>query len=229
LTCLEEISVSHTAVVIVCLPKATATDQLAATAIARLASATPLGTASLAGHFPVATRLRRRSLVQPWHDTAAGGPVRLLDLDAMRASARNASWYRWHIWQHVVEGTRPAQPYWHFLDRHRDDPARYSLAKAQRQYLAQPRIAAMRTYNALPNKVLTVPTGDLEAFQTGPHAYAHLGALAAVPATGMLTIDGRYLTTNSGRHADRLSYLDSAQAELTKLHTRDHLVALATS
>ena len=220
---------SHTAVVIVCLPKATPTDQLAATAIARLGSANPLAIASPAGHFPVSTRLRRGSLVQPWHDTAAGGPIRLLDLDAMRMNARNASWYRWHIWQRVVEGTRPAQPYWHFLDRHRDDTAKYSLAKAQRHYLAQPRVAAMRTYNALPNKVLAVPTGDLEAFQTGPHAYAHLGALAAVPATGMLTLDGRYLAASSGRLADLLSYLDSAQAELTKLHTRDHLVALAPS
>jgi hypothetical protein len=221
--------VPNTAVVIVCLPKATATDQLAATAIARLGSTTPLTNASLAGHFPVSTRLRRGSLVQPWHDTAAGGPVRLLDLDAMRTAARNAHWYRWHIWQRVVDGTRPAQPYWHFLDRHRDDPARYSLTKVQRQYLAQPRVAAMRTYNALPNKVLTVSTGDLEAFQAGAHAYAHLGLLAAVPAAGVVTLDGRYLAATSGRLADRLSYLDSAQVELTKLHPRDHLVALATS
>lgn len=220
---------SHTAVVIVCLPKATPTDQLAATAIARLAAATPLGTASLAGHFPVTTRLRRASLVQPWHDTAAGGPVRLLDLDAMRASARNAFWHRWHIWQRVVEGTRPAQPYWHFLDRHRDDPAKFSLAKAQRHYLAQPRVAAMSTYNALPNKLCAVSTGDLEAFQAGPHAYAHLGLLAVVPADGMVTLDGRYLAAGSGRLADRLSYLDSSQAVLTTLHPRDHLVALATS
>ena len=218
----------HTAVVIVCLPQATPTDQLAAAAIARLGSTTAVTNASPAGHFPVNTRLRRGSLVQPWHNIAAGGPVRLLNLDTMRAAARNASWHRWHIWKRVVDGTRPAQPYWHFLDRHRDEPARYSLTKAQRHYLAQPRVAAMRTYNALPNKVLTVSTGDLEAFQTGAHAYAHLGLLAAVPATGMLTLDGRYLAATSGRLADRLSYLDSAQAELTKLHPRDHLVALAT-
>ena len=219
----------HTAVVIVCLPKATPTDQLAATAITRLGSITALANASLAGHFPVNTRLRRGSLVQPWHDTAAGGPVRLLDLDAMRAAARNVSWYRWHVWQRVVDGTRPAQPYWNFLDRHRDDPARYSLTNAQRHYLAQPRVAAMRTYNALPKKIMVLPTSQLEAFQAGAHAYAHLGLLAAVPATGMLTLDGRYLAATSGRLADRLSYLDSAQVELTKLHPRDHLVALATS
>jgi hypothetical protein len=74
-----------------------------------------------------------------------------------------------------------------------------------------------------------VSTDDLEAFQAGAHAYAHLGLLAAVPATGMLTLDGRYLAATSSRLADRLSYLDSAQAGLTTLHPRDHLVALATS
>ncbi len=144
---------SNTAVVVVCLPKATSTDQLVTTAIARLASSSPLANASPAGRFPVVTRLRRGSLVQPWHDTAAGGPVRLLDLDALRVSARNAYWYRWHIWQQVAAGTRPARPYWHFAERHRDEPAKYGLDKAQRQYLAQPRVAATRTYNALPNKI----------------------------------------------------------------------------
>jgi hypothetical protein len=220
--------VPNTAVVIVCLPKATPTDQLATTAIAQLGS-TPLTTSGPAGHFPISTRLRRGSLVQPWHDTAAGGPIRLLDLDAMRTAARNAHWYRWHIWQRVAEGTRPAQPFWHFADRHHAEPAKYSLAKAQQHYLAQPRVAAMRTYNALPNKIMALPTSHLEAFQAGAHAYAHLGLLLAVPADGMLTLDGRYLAATSGRLADQLSYLDSAQGHLTTLGTRDHLVALATA
>jgi hypothetical protein len=206
--------VPHTAVVIVCLPKATPTDRLATAAIARLASTIPLANASPAGHFPVTTRLRRGSLVQPWHDTAAGGPVRLLDLDAMRTSARNAYWRRWHIWQQVA-------------DRHRAEPARYGFDKARYQYLAQPRVAAMRTYNALPHKILALPTSHLEAFQAGAHAYAHLGWLSAVPADGMVTLDDDYLAANSGRLADQLSYLDTAQAHLTGLGARDHLVALA--
>jgi hypothetical protein len=219
--------VPNTAVVIVCLPKATPTDQLATAAIARLASSTTLANASPAGHFPVTTRLRRGSLVQPWHDTAAGGPIRLLDLDTMRTSARNAYWYRWHIWQQVTAGTQPAQPYWHFADRHHTEPAKYSLDKARRQYLAQPRVAAMRTYNALPNKILALPTSHLEALQAGGHAYAHLGWLSAVPADGVVTLDEDYLAANSGRVADQLSYLDAAQAHLTGLGARDHLVALA--
>jgi hypothetical protein len=219
--------VSNTAVVVVCLPQATPTDQLATTAIARLESSTPLTNGSPAGHFPVTTRLRRACLVQPWHNTAAGGPIRLLDLDTMRKTAHDVYWHRWHIWQQVAAGTRPAQPYWHFADRHHAEPAKYALDKAQQHYLAQPRIAAMRTYNALPNKILTLPTSHLEAFQASAHTYAHLGWLSAVPADGMITLDGRCLATTSGRLADRLSYLDSAQAHLSALGSRDHLVALA--
>jgi len=70
--------VPDTAVVIVCLPKATPTDQLATTATTRLGS-TPLTSAGPARHFPISTRLRRGSLVQPWHDTAAAASGRLAD------------------------------------------------------------------------------------------------------------------------------------------------------
>lgn len=217
-----------TFVVVVCLSADTPTDQLVTTAVARLAS-TPWTSAGPAGHFPITTRWRRGNLVQPWHDTAAGGPLHLLDLDTMRTTARDASWQRWNIWQHVVAGTRPAQPYWHFVDRHRTDPRKYSLATAQQHYLAQPRIAAMRTYNALPNKVTALPTDQLEAFQAGVHAYAHLGLLTAVPRDGVITLDSNYLATSSDRLADCLSYLESAQHHLNSLSPRDHLVAVATS
>src|SRR5258706_11935339 len=122
---------------IVCLPHGTPTDQLATTAATSLA-ATPLTNLGSAGHFITNTRLRRGSLLQPWKDTAAGGPVRLLDLDAMRAAAHRLCWYRWTIWNQIVAGTRPAQPYWAFLDRHHADPAKYPIAKARQHYLAQP-------------------------------------------------------------------------------------------
>ena len=76
---------------------------------------------------------------------------------------------------------------------------------------------------------MALPTSHLEAFQAGAHAYAHLGLLSAVPADGMLTLDGRYLAATSGRLADQLSYLDSAQGHLAALSSRDYLVALATA
>ncbi|MDG4795399.1 hypothetical protein [Micromonospora sp. WMMD1082] len=219
-----------TFVVVVCLPADTPTDQLVATAVARLASS-PWTSAGPAGHFPITTRWRRGRLVQPWHDTAAGGPLHLLDLDAMRATAWDASWRRWDIWHRVVAGTRPALPYWHFVDRHRAEPHKYSLAKAQQHYLAQPRIAAMRIYNALRNKIGALPTNQLEAFQASDdgNAYAYLGLLTAVPRDGLITLDGHHLAPASDRLADCLSYLESAQQHLNTLSSRDHLVAVATA
>jgi hypothetical protein len=212
---------------VVCLPEGTPSDRLAAAAAIRITvrSRTVLGPA---GHFTAATRLRRRQLVQPAGHTAAGGPIRLLDLDAMRAAGRRAWHYRWTLWQRVVAGTTPAQPYWRFLDRHRAAPARYPLAEAQRHYLAQARIAAMLTYNALPNRIMELPAGHVEAFQAGEHSYAHLGWLSAVPGDALLCLDGSYLTVHTDHLATRLAYLAEANRRLTALGPRDYLVALLT-
>ncbi|MFD0575178.1 hypothetical protein [Dactylosporangium darangshiense] len=213
---------------IVCLPNGTPTDQLAATAATRL-SATPLTNLGSAGHFITTTRFHRGNLLQPWKYTAAGGPVRLLDLDAMRAAAHRAYWYRWHIWDKVVAGTRPAQPFWTFLDRHRDTPYKYPLAKAHRHYRAQPRIATMLTYNALPNRIMELPTSHLEAFQTGAHGYANYGYLCAVPGNHLLCLDGTHLAATSDQYALHLAYLAEANHRITALNHRDVLVALCTS
>ncbi|WP_349876327.1 hypothetical protein ABIH81_19485 [Micromonospora sp. HUAS YX12] len=218
---------SNTSLTIVCLPNGIPTGELATTAATCLAASrlTSLGSAR---HFLVNTRFRRRSLLQPWKGTAAGGPVRLLDLDAMRVAARRTYWYRWRIWNQVVAGTRPAQPYWTFLERHRADPGRYPIAKAQRHYLAQPRIANMLTYNALPNRIMGLPTSHLEAFQTGAHGYAHYGWLCAVPGDSLLCLDGTHLAATRDQYAARLAYLAEANRRLTALSTRDILVALCT-
>lgn len=217
----------HTSLTIVCLPHGTPTDQLAATAAIRLA-ATPLTSLGSAGHFVANTRFHRGSLLQPRENTAAGGPLRLLDLDAMRAAAHRAYWYRWHLWNQVVAGTRPAQPYWTFLDRHRDAPDKYPLAKAQRHYLAQPRIATMLTYNALPNRLTDLPTSHLEAFQTGAHGYANYGWLCAIPGNSFLCLDGTHLVATSDQYATHMAYLAEANHRIGGLHHRDILVALCT-
>ncbi len=212
---------------IVCLPHGTPTDQLTITATARLA-AIGVTTLRTAGHFLAGTRLRRAQLLHPDNGAAAGGPLHLLDLDAMRAASQQLHGRRWSIWNQVVAGTRPAQPYWTFRERHRADPGRYPLDKAQRHYLAQPRVANMLTYNALPNKIMHLPTSDLEALQTGPHGYAHYGWLAAVPTDGMLCLDGTHLTAAREPFAIRTAYLAEANRRLNTLHRRDVLVAAHT-
>ncbi|MEU1969677.1 hypothetical protein ABZ541_23815 [Micromonospora sediminicola] len=218
---------SDTSLTIVCLPNGVPTGELASAAATRLAT-TRLTSLGSARHFLVNTRFRRGSLLQPWRNTAAGGPVRLLDLDAMRAAAGRTYGYRWRIWNQVIAGTRPAQPYWTFLERHRADPGRYPITTAQRHYLAQPRIANMLTYNALPNRIMRLPTSHLEAFQTGENGYVHYGWLCAVAGDGLLCLDGTHLAATRGQYAARLAYLAEANRRLTALRRRDILVALCT-
>ena len=212
---------------IVCLPQDTPTQQLATAAAARLA-VTPVTSLGPVRHFLAGTRLRRASLLQPGRSAAAGGPVRLLDFDAMRRAGQQLYWHRWWVWNQVVAGTRPARPYWAFVERHRADPGRYPIDTAQRHYLAQPRIATMLTYNALPNKVMELPTSQLEAFQTGGHSYAHYGWLSAVPADGVLCLDGAYLSAGSDEFAAGMAYLAAANRHLAALDGRDLVVALDT-
>jgi hypothetical protein len=177
--------------------------------------------------------LRARHLIDLWRDTASGGPVRLLDLAAMRLQAHAQAATQWLIWHQVVTGTRPAQPYWAFAERHRDDPQRYPLTRAQQQYLAQPRVQAMATFNALPNRPCDLPTSALEAFQAGQHTFATLGWLTAVPADGVATTTpskpGGWLTPASGRLDDQLAYLTDANAYLDRLAPDTTVVAMATT
>lgn len=218
---------SSYALTVVCLPKGTPHRDLTRHAVASLADATrQRRNGAPAAHFTFTTRLRRGRLVQPWQGTAAGGPVSLLDLDAMRMAARNRFWYRWNVWSRVVAGTPTAQPFWTFWNRHLNNPDKYPLDTAQQQYLAQPRITAMQTYNALPNKVMEVPTGHLEAFQAGGNTYAHLGWLTAVPGTAFVDVDGTYRTAAGNLLSDRLAYLTDTNRRIAALRDGDYLVAL---
>jgi hypothetical protein len=219
--------VLHPSLSIVCLPKDTSTAQMAEAADAAL-TRRPGVDLRLAWHFLTRGRRQRRRVLHPWRNIAAGGPVKLLDLDAMRAATERLYGHRWWVWNQVIAGTRPAQPYWVFLDRAHHDPAKYPLGRAQRDYLAQPRIASMRTYNALPHRVADLPTAHLEAFQTGANAYAGYGWLTAVPGDALVCPGGALLTAGTGDHATRLSYLHTANAQVAALDGDDILVAIRT-
>jgi len=136
----------------------------------------------------------------------------------MRGRAQTHAAGRWLVWQQVVAATRPAQPYWTFTDRHQANPGRFPLAAARAQYLAQPRVAAMSVYNALPHRVCHLPLAELEAFQLGPAGYAWLAWLAAVPADGISTTGGGGLIAPAGvRLAEQVDYLQAANAHLARL------------
>ncbi|GAA0911509.1 hypothetical protein [Virgisporangium aurantiacum] len=216
--------------VVVCLPPDTdprRLPELAATRL-RLHSLTANGTVQ---HFVARTR-RTSKLIDCWQGVTSGGPIRLLDLAAMRHQAAAAASARWQLWQHVTAGTRPAQPFWQFLDRHRADPDRYPLERAQSEYISQPRVLAMKVHNAMPNRICELPTGSLEIFQAGPGTYVSVAALAAVPADGLAALHGShtgdgYLTTASERLADQLTYLQAANAHIDGLHPNQPLAAMA--
>ena len=222
--------------VTVCLSKAAAAHQ-APTAVSALLAAHGITDAGLARHFrtvtpPLRARLLTRSsttnLLQPDNGTAAGGPVRLLDLDAMRDDLAERYWNRYMLWQQIVAGSPEAKPWWHFYDRHAADPDKYSWDAARHAFASQPRIARMMTFNAHPGRPTELPTDHLDAFEAGPYAYSTYGLLQAVPADTMLTTDGRLLRPTSLRYADQLDYLRTANDHLSTLSGDDVLVAVAT-
>lgn len=215
-------------VLTVCLPKATPTGNLATAASAALA-AHGITDAGPAGHFLTSTRLRTALLLQPWNGTAAGGPVKLLDLARMRNDAHQKFWNRWQLWNQIVAGSPVARPWWNFYDRHIASPTSYTFDHAVQGFLNQPRVTRMRTYNSHPGRLTDLPVDHLDAFESGPQAYAAYGWLSAVPCQGMFTLDGKLLRPTSARHPDQLTYLQRANERITALAAADLLVAIATT
>lgn len=211
--------------VVVCLPVNTNPQLLPALAHARLATAgyTVLGTVL---RFPAPGRRARKNL-DVHHDFTTGGPIGLLDLDNMRRAAAAAAAQTWQHWSYIVADTPIARPWWFFADRHRADSARYPVVQAQQDYFTQPRLLAMRAFNALHHNAL--PTDELEALQQGLNTYTTLGQLSAVAADGVATADGRVLTPASTRLDDQLTYLHEANHYLAALPANQPITAYAVT
>jgi len=217
----------NTHVVTICLPKSIVIDQLP-TAASALLTAHGFTDAGLCGHFLTKTRLRTSKLLRPGKGTAAGGPVRLLDLARMRTELSQRYWNRWQLWQQIVAGSPVARPYWHFFDRYAADPKAYTWEHARHGFAIQPRVARMLTYNSHPGRLCDLPLEHLDAFEAGLNAYAAYGWLQAVPCHSMLTLDGRILRPTSTRYTDQLEYLREANEHLAALADADVLAAIAT-
>ena len=213
--------------VVVALTADTGPQQVPARA-AGILSAHGLTPVGVAPYF-TARSWRSRDLVGRWHRLTAGGRVQSLDLDGMRRQAENAASAQWLLWRYVVADTRPAKPFWVFLDRHAEDRCRYPLARAQTDYTTQPRVLAMAAFNALPGAPYRLPTSALEAFQTGAAAYATLAWLTAVPGDALVTAGGAWLTSPTGRLTDQVTYLHAANWQFNHLHPHDYLVAVQTA
>jgi len=106
--------------VVVCLPAQIAVPDLPQQATAVL-TARGISADGVMPHFATGTR-RATKLVDRWQGRTSGGPKRLLDLHRMRANATAAAAAQWRLWQQVVDGTKPANPFWWFVDKHTADP-----------------------------------------------------------------------------------------------------------
>lgn len=172
--------------------------------------------------------VRRRQLIDPRKGkptACAGGPLRLLDIAALRQSYRMAAALRYQTFTAVATGTRPAHPWVHYLHRHLTEPD-YPLARAEADYRSQPRVLAIRAHNAVTYGPGQLSEQDLEMFQAGPTGYANYQLLVAMAADAVLTWDGHRLAPASDRMADRLVYLQKANRYLDTADPHTRVVAI---
>lgn len=157
----------------------------------------------------------------------AGGPVRLLDLAGMRYGATVGASLRHQHWTRVVHGTRPATPWPQFAARHHADPTRYPIQTATADFDRQPRVLAMRMYNAAAGYgAAQLDPMELEMLQAGPAAYANYHALRAVCTDAVLTADGTRLAPASAQFTDWVTYLALAIHYLDGLDGSQRLLAV---
>lgn len=216
-----------TRTVVVSVPAGTPTTDLLQVAAARLAAA---GLTSTGGvpHF-LARPGRSRHLLDRWNGLTSGGIVARLDLAGMRHRAALAASAQWQWWRYVTASTPTARTLAELRDRSEQDPDRYPLQRARREFGSQPRILAMQTHNALPGQPWPLPLDDLEAFQAGQHTHAGLAWLSVVPGDGLAAIGGPLLQPDSDRLADRITYLRAANAHLEQLDRAAALVAVTVT
>jgi hypothetical protein len=158
--------------------------------------------------------------------SCAGGPLRRLDLVALRHAYGVGAGVRHQTFARVVRGTRDARPWVSFVQRHLDDPDAYPMDRAEADFNNQPRILALRTHNAVTYGTGRLEPAELEMLQAGPVAYSNYQYLTAAAADAVLTRDGQRMAPTSDRFADRLTYLEQANRYLDTLDERTRVVAV---
>jgi hypothetical protein len=157
----------------------------------------------------------------------AGGPIRHLNLAGMRYAASVGAGVRHQRWSTAVHGTRPANPWSVYHQRHQADPSKYPMRLARADYDRQPRILAMRMHNAVNPTAGQFDLDELEIYQAGFHAYQQYSAATAVAADALLTQDGTRLAPAAGSFAARVSYLHKAMSYIDSLTGSLRLLAIA--
>jgi hypothetical protein len=156
----------------------------------------------------------------------AGGPVRLLDLAGMRYGAGVGAGIRHQHWTHVVHGTKPAEPWRVFVERHLNDPSKYPMDATTTAYSNQPRVLAMRMHNATVYGAAQLATDELEQFQAGQMAYQNYHALWSICTDAIITAGGVQRKPGSDSFADKVTYLDQTNRYIESLDGTQRLVAV---
>jgi hypothetical protein len=157
----------------------------------------------------------------------AGGPRWLLDLDGVRHAAGIGAGLRHQVFTAATRGTRPAYPWHLYQGKHLQYGDRYSLADAERDFYAQPRITAMRMHNAVNPAAGHLHPQEVEMYQAGQMAYQHYSAASILCGDAILTDDGRRLAPTSDALADRTTYIEQAMRLLETLDDEQRLIAVS--
>jgi len=224
------------ATMLVCLPPSTPVDQLTTRAHAVMAHHGHISDTTvrhlrtqpgrLLRRLPFIAAIRR--LLR--RTTAASARLARTDITGMRQHAYLTALQRWLIWNQVIDGTPPARPFHYYRDQVAANPTKWTLDRARNEYRAQPRLRAMALYNADPDRVCTLPTAEIEIFQTGQAFYGQYHQLAALPAAGVIDATGATpvaITRPGDVLDDLIDYLARANERLTQLPRRAHLVAVS--
>jgi hypothetical protein len=161
---------------------------------------------------------------EPWDRTRAslppghchGGPKASLDLGGLRAEHAAAVAERHDRWLAITAGTAEARP-WRDFQRQATETRGYSTTKAERDYLAQPRVRALAgtEFDFHERGCLLVE------LQQPRDVLLEQARLAAVPGWAVLTTDGRWLDRD-----DDPDYLEHANAYVDTLPDRAWLIAV---
>jgi hypothetical protein len=206
--------------------------------VSLLTSTWPTDHGAWIGGTPV-SGLWVRSGVKPWQRRhligvrrsrhapvlCAGGPIRWLNLDGMRAAAAFAAGARHYQWTHVVRGTKSAIPWPQIRTAPSGTPG-VAMAAAWRRYAHQPRVVAMRAFTAAHIAGPVLDPDEVEMYQAGSVAYQQYHAMRAICGDAILTTDGRHLQPRSDSFADRITYLHHAMRLLHALPNRQRLLAI---
>lgn len=157
----------------------------------------------------------------------AGGPLAYLNLALMRNAAGFHAGLRWQQWHQTVAGTRAARPWHEFDAEHRANPAKLSLDAARARFWHQPRINAMRAYNAANPSAAPLDPYEVEMFQAGQQAHQHYHAMYAVCGDALMPLTGQRIQPASDSLADRLTYLGHTTRLLRNLPATQRIAAIA--